>query len=115
LIGLSKDKVFVIDEIERSLHTLLVKKFFELVLNHDMFKKAQSQLIASTHEVNLLDIKRLFRKDEIWFVEKKPNGESAVYSLANAEVDNFDLVDGYLNGIFGAIPFIRDVRDLGWE
>jgi uncharacterized protein len=115
LIGLSKDKVFVIDEIERSLHTLLVKKFFELVLNHDMFKDAQSQLIASTHEVNLLDLKKLFRKDEIWFVEKKPSGESAVYSLANAEVDNLDLIDGYLNGIFGAIPFIKDIRDLGWE
>ena len=115
LIGLSKDKVFVIDEIERSLHTLLVKKFFELVLNHDMFTKAQSQLIASTHEVNLLDIKKLFRKDEIWFVEKKPSGESAIYSLANAKVDNLDLVDGYLNGVFGGIPFIRDVKDLGWE
>ena len=115
LIGLARDKVFVIDEIERSLHTLLTKKFFDLILNHKLFRSAQSQLIASTHEVNLLDIKKLFRKDEIWFVEKAPGGESLLYSLANAEVDNLNIINGYLKGRFGAIPFIKDVRDLGWE
>ncbi|MCK5717023.1 MAG: ATP-binding protein [Thiomargarita sp.] len=112
LIGLSKDKVFVIDEIERSLHPLLIRKLFELILKHDLYKPAVSQLIASTHEVNLLDIKNLFRKDEIWFMEKKQSGESQIYSLANAHVD--DIVDGYMKGRFGAIPFIRDIKDLGW-
>ncbi len=115
LIGLSKDKVFVIDEIERSLHPLLIRKLFELILNHDLFKSVASQLIASTHEVNLLDLKNLFRKDEIWFIEKNQAGESLVYSLANADVDNFNILDGYLSGKFGAIPFIRDIKELGWE
>ncbi|KHD06859.1 hypothetical protein PN36_07800 [Candidatus Thiomargarita nelsonii] len=115
LIGLSKDKVFIIDEIERSLHPLLIRKLFELMLNHDLFKQGTSQLIASTHEVNLLDIKNLFRKDEVWFIEKNQAGESLVYSLANAELDNFNIVDGYLKGRFGAIPFIRDIKELGWE
>ncbi len=113
LIGLSKDKVFVIDEIERSLHPLLIRKLFELILKHDLYQSAVSQLIASTHEVNLLDIKNLFRKDEIWFMEKNQSGESQLYSLANATVDN--IVDGYMKGRFGAIPFIRDIKDLGWE
>ena len=115
LIGLAKDKVFVIDEIERSLHTLLSKKLFELILNHELFKQAKSQLIASTHEVNLLDIKNLFRKDEVWFIEKNLAGESLVYSLANADVDQLNIVDGYLSGKFGAIPFIKDIKELGWE
>jgi len=115
LIGLSRDKVFIIDEIERSLHPLLIKKLFELVLNHDLFKESKSQLITSTHEVNLLDIKKLFRKDEVWFIEKNQTGESVVYSLANAEVDHLNIVDGYLNGKFGAIPFIKDIKDLGWK
>ncbi len=115
LIGLAKDKVFVIDEIEMSLHPLLIKKLFELILNHDLFKYAESQLIASTHEVNLLDIKNLFRKDEIWFIEKNEASESIIYSLANAEVDNLNIVDGYLNGRFGAVPFIKDIKDLGWN
>ena len=115
LIGLSMDKVFVIDEIEMSLHPLLIKKLFELILNHDLFKNVNSQLIASTHEVNLLDIKNLFRKDEIWFIEKNEAAESIVYSLANADVDNLNIVDGYLNGRFGGIPFIKDIKDLGWN
>jgi hypothetical protein len=115
LLGLSKDKVFVIDEIERSLHALLVGKLFDLILNHEMFSEAKSQLIASTHEVNLLDIKKLFRKDEIWFVEKNSVGETGLYSLANAEVDKLNLKEGYLGGNFGGIPFIKDVKDLGWR
>jgi hypothetical protein len=114
LIGLSKDKVFVIDEIERSLHPLLIKKLFELILKHDFLKNAQSQLIASTHEVNLLDIKTLFRKDEIWFIEKNKMGESVLYSLANADVEHLNIVNGYFKGKFGAIPFIKDIKELGW-
>jgi hypothetical protein len=51
-------------------------------------------LIASTHEVLLLD-KKLFRKDEIWFIAKE-NGESRAYSLANVEVDDLDLVKGFI-------------------
>lgn len=112
LIGLFQDKVFVIDEIERSLHALLIKKLFDLILNHEMFAHAKSQLIASTHEVNLLDINNLFRKDEIWFVEKNSSGESKLYSLANADVDHLDIVENYLNGQFGAIPFIKSIQDL---
>ena len=115
LIGLSKDKVFIIDEIERSLHTLLIRRLFELLLQHELFHSAPSQLIVSTHEVNLLDIKNLFRKDEIWFMEKNQDGESVLYSLANADVDNLNLTKGYLNGRFGAIPFIKDIKDLGWS
>jgi AAA15 family ATPase/GTPase len=111
---LNNESVFVIDEIERSLHHLLIKKLFALLLNHERFQNVQSQLIASTHEVLLLDIKRLFRKDEIWFINKK-EGESRVYSLANVDVDGLDIVKGYINGRFGAIPFIPDVTELGWE
>jgi len=115
LVRLSKgDSVFVIDEIDRSLHVLLLKKLFDLILNNNMFKNVTSQLIASTHEIYLLDINRLLRKDEIWFISKT-NGESRAYSLANAEVDDLDLAKGYINGRFGAIPFIQDVTELGWE
>jgi len=115
LVRLSKgDSVFVIDEIDRSLHVLLLKKLFDLVLNNNMFKNVTSQLIASTHEIYLLDIKRLLRKDEIWFISKT-NGESRAYSLANADVDDLNLAKGYLNGRFGAIPVIQDIKELGWE
>jgi len=115
LMALRKDRVFIVDEVENSLHPLLVKKLFDLVLNHNMFEGSQGQLIASTHEVHLLDIKNLFRKDEIWFIEKDRHGQSHAYSLANTNVEDLDLLKGYLNGRFGAIPFIRAAKDLGWE
>lgn len=107
--------VYVIDEIERSLHSILIYKLFDNFLNNTEYKNSNSQLIASTHEVNLLDIKDVFRKDEIWFVEKDKNGQSILYSLANTDVENLDLVAGYLNGRFGAIPFIKDLKALGWS
>lgn len=110
-----KNIVYVIDEIENSLHPLLIRKFFDVILNHAIFDHAESQFIASTHEVHLLDVKKLFRKDEIWFMEKNQYGESMPYSLANAKVDNLDLVNGYLKGRFGAIPFFKDINELGWK
>lgn len=116
LIKLSQDDaVFVIDEIEKSLHVLLVRKIFELFLNFEIDnqndKLHNSQLIATTHQVTLLDIKELFRKDEIWFIEKDQHGQSIAYSLANTHVENLDLVKGYINGRFGAIPFFRAIKN----
>ncbi|MDM8561210.1 ATP-binding protein [Candidatus Parabeggiatoa sp. HSG14] len=104
--------VVVIDELERSLHALLSRKLFDLFLNNPIFKQGHSQLIATTHEVTLLDIKQSFRKDEIWFIEKDETKQSMIYSLAGADVDKLNLVNGYLNGRFGAIPFIRDAETL---
>ncbi len=116
LIALSQNDVTVIiDELERSLHALLSKKLFELFLNSSLFSQHKSQLIATTHEVTLLDIHRLFKKDEIWFVEKDETQQTIIYSLAGADVDNLNLEYGYLNGRFGAIPFIGDVKTLGWR
>ncbi|HLP89403.1 MAG TPA: ATP-binding protein [Nostocaceae cyanobacterium] len=116
LINLSQgNTVIVIDEIERSLHSLLVRKLFDLFLNSSKNAHLNSQLIATTHEVQLLDIKDIFRKDEIWFIEKDKHGQSLAYSLANTDVENLDLVSGYLHGRFGAIPFIKDLKGLGWS
>ena len=116
LIHLARgNAVYVIDEIERSLHSLLMKKLFDYFLNKTENTNSNSQLIATTHEVYLLDIKDIFRKDEIWFVEKDTHGQSALYSLANTDVENLDLAAGYLNGRFGAIPFIKDLKSLGWR
>ena len=68
---------------------------------------------TSTHPtLALLDIKQSFRKDEIWFIEKDETKQSMIYSLAGADVDKLNLINGYLNGRFGAIPFIGDAETL---
>lgn len=106
--------VFVIDEIERSLHPLLVKKFISLFLAPRSNVNLKQQLIATTHESNLLDLD-LLRRDEIWFVEKNKYQESCLYSLEEFKPRyDKDIQKGYLNGRFGAIPFIRDPRELRW-
>ena len=65
------------------------------------------QLIATTHETNLLNA-NLLRRDEVWFLDKKRDGNSALYSLEefHPRYDK-DLRRGYLAGRFGAIPIIR--------
>lgn len=113
LVDLVKnDSVYLIDEIDRSMHPILTKGILEYFVSQ--FSNLNSQLIVTTHESNLLDLE-LFRKDEIWFVEKSKQGSSKFYSLLEftPRADN-DIKKGYLNGRFGAIPFLTNPLDLKW-
>ena len=74
-----------------------------------------NQLIFTTHESSLLDF-NLFRRDEIWFVEKNKYGESNLYSLEVFKPrPDKDIRKGYLKGKYGAIPFNQDPENLGWN
>jgi AAA15 family ATPase/GTPase len=109
---LEKDSIVVIDEIERSMHPILAKRLLELFLNNS---KTKSQLIFTTHESNLLD-QALLRQDEIWFVEKKEDGSSELYPLSDfGERFDKDIRKGYLQGRYGAIPFMSNLDDLNWN
>ncbi|MCP4704183.1 MAG: ATP-binding protein, partial [candidate division Zixibacteria bacterium] len=109
---LARDRVYVIDELDRSLHLRLSYKILELFLNNK--QKQASQLIVTTHESSLLNL-NLLRRDEIWFIEKDKEGASCVYSLEEfAPRYDKDVRKGYLLGRFGAIPIVPNVSDLGW-
>lgn len=109
---LSGERVYVIDELDRSLHPHLSHKIIELFLSNK--PQHLSQLIVTTHESSLLDL-NLLRRDEIWFVEKDKEGASTVYSLEEfAPRYDKDIQKGYLLGRFGGIPFIKNVENLGW-
>lgn len=101
---LKGNNVFIIDEMERSLHPNLIYDIFSLFLELSIQKN--SQLIATTHESSLLT-QKLFRKDEIWFVVKDDLGSSRIYSLEDYNV-RFDkeIRKDYLLGRFKAIPNI---------
>jgi AAA15 family ATPase/GTPase len=93
-----------IDEIESSLHPRLVEFIIE-----DFFKqKGQSQLLLTTHYDGLLEEDDLLRKDSIWFTEKKENGATELYSLADFNGVNriSSLQKAYKYGKFGAVPNI---------
>ncbi|SEH08669.1 AAA family ATPase [Candidatus Venteria ishoeyi] len=107
-----RHKVYIIDELDRKLHPFLSKLFVQSFLEKG--KNIHSQLVFSTHETHLLD-QALLRRDEIWFVEKDQHGASHLYSLADFKIrPDLKVEKGYLQGRFGAIPFIGDTTILGW-
>ncbi|MGE0917727.1 AAA family ATPase [Trichlorobacter lovleyi] len=96
--------VFVIDEIDRSMHPMLTIKFLEFFLK--CCEGEQRQIIVTTHESNLLDLD-LLRRDEIWFVEKDKEGATRLYSLSEFKVrKDLEIRKHYLQGRFGAVPFL---------
>lgn len=104
ILGYKRDVVYVVDELERSLHPKLTEFFLRLFMKDNMEKK--SQLIFTTHEASIMD-RSLFRRDEIWFVERSANSTSRLYSLDRFQ-DRYDnqLSKAYLEGRYGAIPVL---------
>ncbi len=113
LVGLVKtNKTYIIDEIDRSLHPELTQKILDVFFSNT--DGIESQLIVTTHESSLLDL-NLLRRDEIWFVEKDKNGASHMYSLEQFKPrHDAEVRKAYLQGRFGAIPFVANVKNLGW-
>ena len=101
----AKESVIVIDELDRSLHTEATKEFIDRYF--EISKGVKSQLIATTHDTNLLDLDFL-RQDEIWFINRKKDCSSELYSL-NAFNERFDkkIEKEYLLGRYGAVPNFR--------
>lgn len=98
------DHVFVIDELDRSLHTHLTYNVLDQFLTN--VGNGRSQLIVTTHDTGLLDFD-LLRRDEIWFIEKDRNSSSTLFSLEEFRLpENMNIQKGYLGGRFGAIPIL---------
>ncbi len=99
------DTLFVVDELERSLHPKLTERFLKLFMEaHD---GTRMQLIFTTHEDTIMD-QILFRRDEIWFVERDADNTSKIYSLDRFK-ERYDkkLSKAYLAGRYGAIPVFK--------
>ena len=102
---LNQGKVLIVDELDSSLHPLLVRGLIKLFSNKETNPK-NAQLLFSTHDTSILD-KSLFRKDQIWFVEKNKEQASTLSSLADFSPRETEAWEkGYLIGRYGAVPFI---------
>lgn len=105
------NSVLAIDEVENSLHPQLLR----LILLDFLRNKSRSQLIVTTHydpllnDISKLDDQRIFRKDSVWFTEKRDSGHTDVYSLAEFRGLNrlSSVQKAYNQGNFGAIPQIN--------
>jgi len=102
--------IFIIDEIDTSLHPKLAKVLVQL-FQSQIANPKNAQILFTTHETAFLD-KDLFRKDQIWFTEKDDYGETTLFS-----VQDFDKVredtpfdKWYMAGKFGGIPDIKAIE-----
>ncbi len=103
---LEKGYVFVVDELENSLHPLLLLEIIKLFNSDSNINGAQ--LIFTSHSPFLMS-QKIFRRDQIWFCEKNENGESTIFPLSDFNIRNdFSIDKGYLSGRFGAIPNIGE-------
>ena len=104
---LKNGKILIVDELDSRLHTHLTKKLIELF---QKYNKSSAQLLFTSHDVNLLD-KELFRRDQIWFIEKNQFGASQLYSLADFNAESVrktsSFSKNYLNGKYGATSYFE--------
>ena len=104
---LNKGLTLVIDELETSLHTQLVQALVRLFHQPDA-NTGGAQIIFTTHDTSLLDAYGLFRRDQIWFVEKQADQSSTLYPLLDfSPRKNEALERGYLQGRYGALPLLQ--------
>jgi len=106
----ASNKVYFIDEVERSMHPNLAWEFMEFFLKS--CSECHAQIIVTTHDTNLLD-QELLRRDEIWFAEKDHSSATRLYSLTDfKERNDSKISEHYLQGRFGAVPFMGDLDRL---
>ena len=78
LLNKNQNSVYVIDEMERSLHPNLFNRFIELLNEYQ--KQSNIQVIFTTHQSEIMS-QDLFRRDQIWFIERNKDNDSRIYSL----------------------------------
>jgi uncharacterized protein len=101
--------VLFVDELDRSLHALLVKSLIEMFQDATV-NTGGAQLVFTTHDTSLFSADVL-RRDQFWFTEKDQDQASILYPLTDfSPRKNQALEKGYLSGSFGAIPILKRLR-----
>ena len=103
--GLEEGRILIVDELDSSIHFKLTRAIVAM-FNNEL--NTNAQLIFTVHDINLMDCKRMFRKEQIWFVHKDEEGVY-VYSLADFTAqqgvrDTTDIMEKYRKGTLGALP-----------
>jgi len=106
---MEKGRVLFIDELDTSLHPLLVRYLIE-TFHDSKTNPHNAQLIFITHNTSLLDVE-LFRRDQVWFMEKNQKNATTMYPLSDFRARKKEAIEKrYLQGRYGALPFIGDLR-----
>jgi AAA15 family ATPase/GTPase len=104
---LKHGRLLIIDELDSSLHPLLVRRLVRMFHQPELNPHG-AQLFFTTHDSSLLD-RTLFRRDQIWFTEKDNDQATRLYPLSDfSPRENEAWERGYLSGRYGAVPFFND-------
>lgn len=103
---------YVIDELDRSLHSNLTKNLIEHFLDNRE-NSSRSQLIFTTHDTELMS-QKILRRDEIWVTERDKDGASTLTAFSEFKDvrKDKDIRKSYLQGRMGGVPRIRETHDL---
>lgn len=102
---IEEERVLVVDELDTSLHPLIVHYLVKLLHHQD----SKAQLVFTTHDTTILG-QKILRRDQIWFMEKDDKNATQLYPLTDySPRDNEAIERGYLNGRYGGIPFLKDL------
>ena len=109
ILCLSSEMILYIDELESSLHPDLYIYFLMFFIVNS---KKESQLIATTHNREILNNRDLFRDDAIWFTDKNEDSATELYSLADFDSsvvrDTTNVLNAYKSGKLGGVPNLGD-------
>ncbi|MHB1017089.1 MAG: AAA family ATPase [Coriobacteriia bacterium] len=101
---LENNHILLVDELESSLHPMLVQELLNLFFSHP---ESRAQIVFTTHDPTLLDA-GVLRRDQIWFTERNPGCETRLYPLSEYRPRNDEaLMKGYLSGRWGALPILE--------
>jgi AAA15 family ATPase/GTPase len=111
--GIEQGRILVVDELDSSIHFKLTRAIVAM-FNNEL--NTNAQMIFTVHDINLMDCKKMFRKEQIWFVHKDDTG-IYVYSLAEFTAqqgvrDTTDIMEKYRKGVLGALPDPELIRSL---
>lgn len=105
--AIKKDYVVVVDEINNCLHPTIVEGIVRMFAQD---KNSKGQLVFTTHDIELMDVKDVLRSDEIWFADKL-HGETMMYSHNDfKEHHTISKGRGYRDGRYGAIRYMKKIH-----
>ena len=116
--SLLEGTTLVIDELDAKLHPVLLKHII-MLFNDKTVNRKGAQLIFTSHDLSTMN-SEVFRRDEIWFVAKGNSQNSKLYSLVEFKNEKGESVrkdakydKQYLEGKYGADPYLRKIIDWG--
>ncbi len=102
---LEKGFTICIDEIETSMHPIMVRELLKLIFSESE-NTGGAQVIFTTHNPLFLD-GTLLRRDQVWLTDKDEQGAAHLYPLSEYQPRQGEsLIRGYMAGRYGAVPFV---------